>query len=46
MTPAILKRLAAVAGLPSAAALEERMAELRERVRDVFARVLGSGEGV
>jgi glutamate-ammonia-ligase adenylyltransferase len=46
VTPAILKRLAAVAGLPSAAALEERMAELRAQVREIFDRVLGPGERV
>jgi len=38
--PAILKRLATVAGLPSAKVLEEHLAETRRRVREVFERVL------
>jgi glutamate-ammonia-ligase adenylyltransferase len=41
VTPAILDRLAAVTGLPSRAALEARMSEMRERVREIFERVLG-----
>src|SRR5829696_6189051 len=41
VTPAILDRLAAVVGLPSRAALEARMSEMRERVREIFERVLG-----
>ena len=37
----ILKRLAAVAGLPSAKALLASLDETRERVREAFERVLG-----
>jgi [glutamine synthetase] adenylyltransferase / [glutamine synthetase]-adenylyl-L-tyrosine phosphorylase len=39
--PVIMKRLAAVAGLPSAQVLAGHLAETRGRVREVFERVLG-----
>jgi [glutamine synthetase] adenylyltransferase / [glutamine synthetase]-adenylyl-L-tyrosine phosphorylase len=38
--PVIMKRLAAVAGLPSAKVLAQHLDEMRGRVRDVFERVL------
>jgi [glutamine synthetase] adenylyltransferase / [glutamine synthetase]-adenylyl-L-tyrosine phosphorylase len=44
VAPAILKRLASVAGLPDAKVLLDHMNELRGRVREVFARVLDEME--
>jgi glutamate-ammonia-ligase adenylyltransferase len=40
--PAILKRLATAAGLPSAKALASHLGEVRGRVREIFERVLRS----
>ena len=40
--PVIMKRLAAVAGLPSAQVLARQLDETRGRVREVFERVLGA----
>jgi hypothetical protein len=38
----ILKRLAAVAGVPNAKILQSQLGETRERVREVFERTLAS----